>query len=336
MRVFFRSSGSALLLAGMALGPGLHAQMQTSNGNENQNQIPKLQLGASNAVEPTDADTHLTAARALIKARKPAAAESEVQAYLDSGKDSYNARVLMGLIRFHQDRAGDSLAEFTRAAKFRKPAASVLVVVALDYVKLRDLPSADKWISVAIQMSPRDGLSWQYLGGIRYGENRFGDAIEAYEACLKLHPQDVAAEDGIGRSLEGLSRDDQAGAAYRTALEWQSIAGSKYHEPLLHLGALLLRQGHAAEALPYLAEAESLAPGDADTHIQLGQAYTRLKQLDKAQAELEKAVTLEPGSSSLHWLLASVYRREGLTAKADAENGKFAAMVGAHSNDRVP
>jgi len=281
-------------------------------------------------------EPHLEAARSLIRQGKLPEAEKEIQAVLDSGHDCYDARALLGLIRFHQNRPADSLAEFTRAAEFQKPSAGVLTVVALDYVKLDDLASADKWISAAIRMEPADAIAWRYLGGIRYGENRFDDAIKAYQECLKLHPEDVPAEDGLGRSMEGLNREDEAGAAYRTALDWQARSKSSYPQPLLHLGSLLLRQGRAGESLTYLLQADALSPGDPETMTQLGMAYTQLKQFDKAQSELERAVAAEPGNSHIHWLLAGVYRKQGLTEKAEEENRKFAALVGTHSNDKTP
>lgn len=162
------------------------------------------------------------------------------------------------------------------------------------------------------------------------------EAIDAYEHCLKLLPKDVLSEDGIGRAYEGLSRNKDAEAAYRTALEWQASATRKYPQPLLHLGGLLVQEGHAENGLPYLLQAKQLAPNDVDTCEQLGEAYEALKQYASAQAELEQAVVLAPGNSRLHWLLAEVYRKEGLKEKARAEMKKFAAMVGSHSNKAAP
>lgn len=288
------------------------------------------------AIGPSTHEPHLEAARSLILQGKLPEAEKQIQAVLNSGHDCYDARALLGLIRFHQNRPADSLAEFTRAAKFQKPSAGVLTVIALDYVKLGDLASADKWISADIRMEPADAMAWRYLGGIRYSENRLDDAIKAYQECLKLHSEDVPAEDGLGRSMEGLNREDEAAAAYRTALDWQDRAKSSYPQPLLHLGSLLLRQGHAGESLAYLLQADALSPGDPETMTQLGMAYTQLKRFDKAQSELERAAATEPGNSHIHWLLAGVYRKQGLTEKAEEENRKFAALVGTHSNDKIP
>jgi Flp pilus assembly protein TadD len=120
------------------------------------------------------------------------------------------------------------------------------------------------------------------------------------------------------------------------ALDWQSHAVTKYAQPLLHLGSLLIRHGQTREALSYLEEAEALSPDDEDVHKQLGEGYARLNQLGKAQVELEKSIQLSPKDSHLHWLLASVYRREGQVENAERESQRFSELVGSHSNDKVP
>jgi tetratricopeptide (TPR) repeat protein len=278
----------------------------------------------------------LANAKTLIRLGKYAEAESSLREYLHGNDDSAEAHELMGVVKFQQDRPSESLAEFTRAAQLSPPTASELIVVALDYVKLKDLANADKWMSVALEKAPDSVAGWRYMGGIKYSENRFDEAIAAYDKCLALHPRDVLAEDGLGRSYEGLSRDDDAAAAYRTALDWQSHASIQYAQPLLNYGSLLLRQGNAQAALGYLESAAALTPADAQVLAQLGETHLQLNQLSKAQAALEEAVKLTPNDSHLHWLLASVYRKEGLTEKAEQETRLFSSMVGAHSNDKDP
>lgn len=290
------------------------------------------QISSSGSQEPPE----LRNAGALVEQGQRAEAEAALRKFLDSHPESAKAHVLLGLVEYQQDRPADSLGEFTRAAKLQKPRASELVVVALDYVKLRDLKSADKWITVSMQMSPGDAAAWRYMGGIKYSENRMQEAIAAYEHCLTLLPKDVLSEDGIGRSYEGLGRNQAAEAAYRTALEWQASARKKHSQPLLHLGGLLVEEGQARAALPYLLAAKALSPKDVDVFEQLGEAYESLKEYASAQAELEKAVAAAPENSRLHWLLAEVYRKEGLTKQAQAEMRKFSEMVGSHSNKSAP
>lgn len=290
--------------------------------------------GTSNIASTSDC-ADLDAARALIRQGKAREAEAAVRRCIDAGNDSESARSLLGLILYQEGRWADSLAEFTHAAKFRTPGASELIVVGLDYVMLKDMGKADQWMTIAAQREPNNDAIWRYLGGIKYSENRFTEAIDAYNRCLSLHPHDVLVEDGIGRSLEGLSRDQDAAAAFRTAMDWQAANAKKQPQPLLHLGALLARGGQSQAALPLLLSAESLAPEDADIHEQLGTVYLQMGKLKDAQSQIETARKLAPGNSHLHWLLATIYRKEGLVDEANRELHEYSSLLGAHSSDKL-
>lgn len=73
------------------------------------------------------------------------------------------------------------------------------------------------------------------------------------------------------------------------------------------------------EAVFYFIQAVAISPKEPRHHEELGQAYFRLDELPKAQAELETAVSLSPQNPRLHYLLGRVYRKEGFMAKAAAE-----------------
>lgn len=305
--------------------------VRASNAGQMASQEPESSAEASGRVGSTK---DLDYPKTLIRQGKFPEAAVSLRSYLREHGDSAKAHVLLGLALFQMNQPAESLGEFSRAAQISPPGASELIVVALDYVKLRDLANADKWMTDVVGKAPTNVSAWRYLGGIKYSENRFDEAIDAYRRCLSLHPEDVIAEDGIARSYEGLSRDDDALAAYHLALEWQSHAGSKFPQPLIHLGGLLVRCGQAEAAVPLLESARALDPGDSDIHEQLGEAYSRLNRLKEAQAELEEAIRLVPANSHLHWLLAAVYRKEGMAEQAEREMRLFSSMIGSHSNDK--
>jgi len=277
-------------------------------------------------------ETPLAEARALLEMGKLPEAEQVTRRYLEARKNSADAHYLLGYILFKKQDPRASLAEYTEGAKYRKPAAADLEVVASDYVLLKDYADADKWFTKAVQWNPEDALGWYYLGRTKYNENRFEEAIAAFHECLKLNPRDVKAEDNIGLSYEGLNRTEEAMAAYRNAIAWQADSPVRNPGPFLNLGSLLVDSEHVDESLPHLLEAARLDPADFRTHRQLGKAYARLNQLQKAQAELEKAVELAPQNAPVHFMLAQVYRRQGLMDKAKLENDRYVALAGSSSS----
>jgi tetratricopeptide (TPR) repeat protein len=308
---------------------------------------------------PGQPEAQLAEAKSLLDQGKTADADRVVREYIATHPNSADAHFLRGYILFRQIQAHsmtmdtvphelykeqgsavpgadfqeaaakDSLAEFTEAAKFRKPTAFDLKIVALDYVVLGDYVDADKWLTHSLQSNPRDPDAWYLLGRAKYSEGRFDEAAQSYAQFLKSDPQNVKAEDNLGLSYAGLGQTDKAIAAYQSAIAWQSESAAKDPGPFLDLGALLLDQNRAQEAVPYLLQAVAISPKEPRHHEELGQAYFRLDEMQKAQAELETAVGLSPQNPRLHYLLGRVYRKEGFAAKADAEFNRSESLKAA-------
>jgi tetratricopeptide (TPR) repeat protein len=299
-------------------------------------------------------------ARSLAQAGNVTEADKKIRHYLKTNPASAEAHFVLGYVlfreiqshgtdestlsyaatgpelQFREEKARESLAEFTEGARFHAPSAADLNVVAFDYVLLADYPDADKWMSRSVSWNPKDSNAQYTLGRIKYAENRFEEAIAAFQQCLSLDPKNVKAEDNLGLSYEGLGHVDEAIASYKTAIDWQSQAAQKDDGPYINLGSLLLDQDRAEEALAYLKQAVAMAPQDAKAHERLGKAYSHLNDLTHAQTELEKAASLAPDVASLHFMLGQVYRKEGLMDKAKIEFQRTDELNGTHSSDKAP
>jgi tetratricopeptide (TPR) repeat protein len=262
--------------------------------------------------------------------------EAMLRQFLNQHPSSPDAHYLFGYILYREVRAKESLAEYTLGAQHRKPSALELEIVALDYVLLGDFVDADRWLTKSLSWEPTNPLGWYYLGRAKYNENRFAEAIDAFNACLKLEPRNAKAEDNIGLSQEGLNQPEEAAKAFQVAISWQEGANVESAQPFLNLGSLLTDQGKADAALPYLFKAIELAPQNAKCHEVLGRAYVKLKQLNKAQSEFEQAVRLAPKSSSLRFELAMTYRDQGLKDQAKQEFDRCAALNATHSSVETP
>jgi tetratricopeptide (TPR) repeat protein len=147
---------------------------------------------------PDSADGHFLLGYILFR-------ELQTEARLETTPDNVKdvvARTSDGKTR--DEKARDSLAEFTAGAKYHVPNAFDLKIVALDYVVLGDYVDADKWLTRSLEWNPKDSDAWYYLGRARYNENKFADAISAFQECVKLSPGNVKAEDNLGLALAGL------------------------------------------------------------------------------------------------------------------------------------
>ncbi len=259
-------------------------------------------------------------------------AERLLQSYLAGHAASVEAHYLLAFTLFREDKPEASLAEYTHAAQLQTPSAQDLRWVALDYVLLQDYADADKWITRSLQEDAHNSEAWYEMGRIKYQENRFAEAIAAFQKALVMTPKLVKAENNLGLAYEGLNQKDEAVRAYHQAIEWQAQAAIKSEQPLLNLGILLSDEGQIADALPLLQQAEAIAPKYEKTHATLGKLYLRQGNLNGAEEEFEQAVAIDPKSASIHFQLGQVYRKQGKASQATAEFAKASEIDGSTSS----
>jgi Flp pilus assembly protein TadD len=316
-------------------------------------------------------DAPLSEAKTFFRQSKFSEAERAVRQYLESHPNSADGHFLLGHVLFREiqaeaildrqlalqaqggmggatatpepslpkdreEKAKGSLEEFTAGAKYRNPTAADLKIVAFDYIVLGDYPDADKWLTKMLEWTPSDSDGWYNLGRTKYNENRFAEAISAFQQCLKLDPGNVKAEDNLGLSFAGLGHSEEAKAAYQRAISWQQQSLAKNPRPYIDLGSLLIDENRPKDAVALLLQAVEIDAGDSKTHELLGKAYTRLEEFPKAQVELEKAIELSPQTPNLHCMLAPVYRKQGLAERAKGEYDRCAALTGSRSTPQTP
>jgi len=277
----------------------------------------------------------LAQARSLMAAGKLADSETAVRTYLGTYPASPDAHFLLGYILFREQKAKDSLAEFTAGAKFRRPHPDELKIVASDYVILSDYADADKWFSAIVVETPEDADAWYLLGRTKFSESNFVDAISNFEHALTLRSKYVEAENNIGLAWRELNHLDKAQAAFQTAIDWQGSAPADA-QPFLNLGAMFADQHEFDKALPFLNKAVTLSPDNPRIHEVLGQVYAAQQDLPKAQSELQQAIALSPNTSALHFKLGQIYRKEGLLDRAQKEFDMCTRLSGTTSSTKTP
>jgi tetratricopeptide (TPR) repeat protein len=254
---------------------------------------------------------------------------------LAANPSAADGHFLLGYVLFRDQKAKESLAEFTTGAKFRRPHPDELKIVAADYVMLSDYSDADKWFSQVVSETPYDADAWYLLGRTKYSESEFAAAISSFEHALALHPKYVEAENNIGLSWKELNNQEKAQAAFQAAVEWQGSVPVDA-QPFLNLGTLFAESGRPDDAISYLRKAESLSPTNPSVHEELGKAYLLINRLSDAQTELEKAIALAPDASALHYKLGQIFRKEGLLDRAQQEFATCERLNGTHSSSKTP
>lgn len=279
--------------------------------------------------------TSLSDARLLINSNKIAEAEASTRAYLADHADSPDAHFLLGYVLFRKGEAKQSLAEFTAGARYRRPSASDLKVVASDYVILGGMADAEKWFSEVVKETPDDAEAWYLLGRTKFNETEFKAAIDQFEHALSLRPKYVEAENNIGLSWRELGDLAQAQKAYETAISWQGKSPDD-EQPFLNLGTLMADLHRYVEALPSLIRAKAIAPKNPTIREELATVYMAMQKMPEAQSELEEAIAFAPGSTALHFKLGQVYRKLGLSDRAEEQFARCKELGGTHSSSKTP
>lgn len=270
----------------------------------------------------------LQLARGLMDQDHFAEAEDVLRHYLAADEHSGKAHELLAYSLLRQNKPGQALPEYTRAAALEMPTSHMLEQVAQAYILLDDLTDADHWSLRAVQLDPKDPNAWYGLGRVRQTEQRFADAVSCFQHVLELVPRSVKAENNLGLAYEDMDKLDEAAAAYKQAIAWQQNVpeSGRSEQPLLNLAVLDLHAGKVAEAEPLLTEAVRISPKDSSIHEQLGHFYLQQNKINEAQREFTTACELDPGSGRLHFLLGQADKRLGWRQEA-AEQFSFAARL---------
>ncbi len=273
----------------------------------------------------------LEAAQKLMHDSKFVQAAAALRPLIAADPKAAEPRYLLAYALLREDKPTDSLNEYTKAATLRPPTAAELRNVALDYVLLKDLTDADRWMSRSLAMNGRDAETWYAMGRLRYTEGRYSDALTCFEKTVTLNPRSVKGENNLGLAYEALNRNDEAVRAYRTAIAWQRDDASPSEQPLLNLAILLAHRNQTQEAQQLLNRAAKIAPKEPRIHENLGQIYLHTDRTPEAVTEFASAVALAPQNPRYHYLLGQAYRRSGDDGHAKQEFARSAALNGTHS-----
>jgi protein O-mannosyl-transferase len=142
----------------------------------------------------------------------------------------------------------------------------------------------------AVNCTSQNNRAHCNLAGELLRLKKFPEAIDEFEAALKIEPGDAASYCGLGEAFLRLGQGDKAVEQYETAVRLKPDY-SKAHS---NLGVALARQGRFDEAIARYKEALRLQPDYVDAHVNFGNALARLKRYNEAIAQYEAALAIDP------------------------------------------
>jgi tetratricopeptide (TPR) repeat protein len=274
----------------------------------------------------------LIQARSLLNLGEFAQASHALRSYIALHTTSSEAFYALGYSLYKENKPGESLETFTKAATLAPPKAPDFQIIGLDYVLLNDYPDAIKWLEHAVELEPNNVESLYALARCYYTQSRFNDAEKKFRAVLRLQPDNRRAWQNIALVFEALNRPEEADSAFRRSIEIAARDPKTNEWPYLDYGGFLLDHDRPNDAIPVLERAVAIARGCAACHEKLGRSLSLAGRFSEAEHELQQAVALDPQNPKMHFELSRIYRQNGNLAKAREEAALSAKLYGTHTS----
>ncbi len=222
------------------------------------------------------------------------------------------------------------------------------ILEAEDALQKHDDDEADALLRKVQERDPNIYVIPFLLGESAVRHEKWQEAVDQLQRCLKLNPNFDNAMTGLARALDKLGHADDARtwlekavsinpqnyrAWYETglldAVSNPAAALSSYQEAVAvqpnfypgqrELGMALFNQKDYVAAAPHLEKAITLGLEDAHLHNYLGICYSRTNRLEKAVRNYRIALKLDPGLAEAHLNLAFALQRMQEPAAAATE-----------------
>ncbi len=163
-----------------------------------------------------------------------------------------------------------------------------------------------------VRESPNDSILRVRLGEAFGAAGKFDEAIEQFNAALKIEPEHVGAYLNLG--VVAMLKDNPAAAIgyFERVVEITEKAefrrvDERRERAFYNLGVIALEEQRFEDAVGYLKEALRIRRSMADTYYQLARAYQGLENPEGAIDNLEIALTFDPGFAEAHYFMGQLY-----------------------------
>jgi tetratricopeptide (TPR) repeat protein len=253
---------------------------------------------------PSEATRHFKEAQELLRQGNPDGALAAVEAGLKAAPQSVQGLTLLGII---YERKGDSaraVAAFQRALQADPQSAPAHNGLGGIYFAGKKVDLAEKEFRETLRYHPRDRDANYNLGSLLLARN---DARRAIVYFSRVQPPSPEALFNLAQAYFATSQKAKAIEVVK------SLSENAKNDVRTHftLGILLAGQRQYTDAMHEFETANALQPGTFEILHNLGQAYLKNGDNEKAKGVLDRALKLLPDSAETLYLLAQTYSNEG-------------------------
>jgi eukaryotic-like serine/threonine-protein kinase len=278
-------------------------------------------------LEPTNEDPYIGLALAFEHQGEINESENAYQRAISSHPNSSISYNALGTFYLRRNEYEKALGMFRKVIELAPEGYGAYVNLGATYTNMGRYAEAIEPLKKSIVIRP-SYAAYVNLGTTYFGLNEFADAAIAYEAAIKLNPQQYVTWGNLGDARKYLGAKNEAQTAYRKAVE---LAGEELkvnpHDPdvLSSLASYYSELGDRSHALLYLGQSLQYGHNDKDILLDAATVYNNLGETGLAVEWLGKTVQAGYPAGRIKGLpefrnLENNPGYQHLTAKAQASN----------------
>jgi len=289
--------------------------------------LPAQQGGSKTAAGSSSAhaDEAFQRINVLVGSRQFDAAERLFQQHLPA-ENAASAYLRLGSIYFDHREWSRAAATLQKSLEFNGHNDRAHLLLGLTWRELKKPEDAEAELQKAVQDNPSSETNAYLAGHQLLVDEKYEAALAYLYKAVEVNPADSAALRALGMAQARLGSYGLAESYYRKAADAADASpdAARAYTDLAFLLLLGNDPGKAEEALRCALRAAKLDPSSPDAHYLAGKALFKLARIREAVPELQEAEKLRPDDSKPHFLLAQAYDRLGETQKAEAERKALA------------
>jgi tetratricopeptide (TPR) repeat protein len=250
------------------------------------------------------ASAHFAAGRKLLGQHSPGLAEVEIRAGLNLAPRSLEGLNLLGIALGEQKDFTGALAAFQQALKINPRSAETHNNLGNSYVMQQKNALAEDEFRATLRYYPRNRDANYNLGMLLLARDDPRDAITCFS---RVRPQTPEVLFNLSQAYLGAGQKEK-GLEIARSLSEQAKNDVRTH---FTLGVLLAKQRQYSAAIHEFEIANSLRPGTFEILQNLGQAYLKVGDDEKARSALGRALKIAPDSATTLYLIAQTYSDQG-------------------------
>jgi tetratricopeptide (TPR) repeat protein len=209
----------------------------------------------------------------------------------------------IGMTQYRLRRLDDAITSFAASAACNPQFFLADRALGDAYLEKGDDKRALAAYEAALKIQPDDEETLRTAATLSLKHELNQGAVPLLERLVQLQPGDPDAKADLGAAYGAIGEMDKAERQFRAALALNSQAP----KAVLGLGALYLKTNRNELAIPLLNKAASLAPEEAKPLYLLGSAYNRLGRHSEAVGALERAASRSSEDADIYYQLAHAY-----------------------------